>query len=445
MTKAKIGLSDHFTYKKLIRFTFAPIIMMVFTSIYGVVDGYFVSNYVGKTPFAALNLIWPFIMIMGSIGFMFGTGGSALVAKTMGEGNSKKANEQFSLLVYISIILSFLIAVIAYIFMRDISILLGARGELLENCVLYGRILCTSVVFFVLQFEFQSFFVTAEKPKLGLYMTLMCGIANMILDWLFIAVFKFGLAGAASATAISQFIGGVFPLIYFARKNSSRLKLTKTKFNLWVLYRTCSNGLSELLSNISMSLASMLYNAQLMKYIGENGVSAYGVLMYVNLIFLSIFIGYCIGTSPVISFNYGSQNQEELKSIFKKSLRILCVSSVFMFVCSLLLSRPLSILFVGYDKELLELTQRGFFFFSFSFLFAAIPMFASALFTALNNGLISAIISVFRTVVFQVAFVFLLPLLFSVDGIWISISFAELCSVIISVIMFIAFKKKYNY
>lgn len=445
MTKAKIGLSDHFTYKKLIKFTLSPIIMMVFTSIYGVVDGYFVSNYVGKTPFAALNLIWPFIMVMGSIGFMFGTGGSALVAKTMGEGDNKKANEQFSFLVYISIIMSVVIALLAFIFMRPISILLGAQGELLRNCVLYGRILCTSVVFFVLQFEFQSFFVTAEKPKLGLYMTLLCGISNMILDWLFIAVFDFGLAGAASATAISQFIGGIFPIIYFSKKNSSLLKLTKAKFNLWALYRTCYNGMSELLSNISMSLVSMLYNAQLMKYVGENGVAAYGVLMYVNLIFLSIFIGYCIGTAPVISFNYGALNHDELKGILKRSMVILTTSSVIMFLLSLLLSRPLSILFVGYDKELLDLTQRGFFFFSFSFLFAGIPMFASSFFTALNNGLVSAIVSVLRTVVFQVAFVLILPLFLKVDGIWVSLACAELFALFVAVIMLIANKKKYQY
>ncbi len=445
MTKAKISLSDHFTFKKLIRFTFAPIVMMIFTSIYGVVDGYFVSNYVGKTPFAALNLIWPFIMVLGSIGFMFGTGGSALVAKTMGEGNSKKANEQFSFIVYVSIVLSVVFALISFVLMRPISVLLGAQGQLLDNCVVYGRILCLSVPFFVLQFEFQSFFVTAEKPKLGLYMTLVCGIANMILDWLFIAVFDLGLAGAAGATAISQFLGGVYPLVYFIRKNTSLLKLSKTRFNLWVLSRTCTNGMSELLSNISMSLVSMLYNAQLMNYIGEDGVAAYGVLMYVNLIFLSVFIGYCIGTAPIVSYNYGAQNHTELQSIFKKSITILCVSSIAMFALALILAKPLSVIFVGYDKNLLELTTKAFVYFSFSFLFASIPMYASAFFTALNNGLISATVSVLRTVVFQIAFVLILPLFLSVDGIWISLACAELCALIVAVIMLAIHKRKYRY
>ena len=445
MTKTKICLSDHFTYKKLIKFTFSPIVMMIFTSVYGVVDGYFVSNYVGKTPFAALNLIWPLIMVLGSIGFMFGTGGSALVAKTMGEGDNKKANEQFSFLVYVSVALSVILAIVAFVLMRPISIMLGAHGALLDNCIIYGQILCLSVPFFVLQFEFQSFFVTAEKPKLGLYMTLVCGIANIILDWLFIAVFEFGLAGAAGATAISQFLGGIYPLIYFLRKNSSLLKLSKTRFNMWALYRTCSNGMSELISNISMSLVSMLYNAQLMKYIGEDGVAAYGVLMYVNLIFLSVFIGYCIGTAPIVSYNYGAQNHSELKNIFKKSITILCASSIVMLALALILAKPLSIVFVGYDENLLELTKKAFIYFSFSFLFAGIPMFASAFFTALNNGFISATVSLLRTVVFQIAFVLILPLIFGVDGIWISLACAELCALIVSVILLAVYKRKYHY
>lgn len=422
-----------------------PIAMMIFTSIYGVVDGYFVSNFVGKTPFAALNLIWPLVMIMGSIGFMFGTGGSALVAKTMGEGDKTRANNQFSLLVYVSVILSILIATVAFIFMKPIAMMLGAQGELLKNCVLYGRILCLAVPFYVLQFEFQSFFVTAQKPKLGLYMTLVCGVTNMILDFLFIAVFEWELAGAASATAISQFIGGIFPIIYFSRRNTSLLRLTKTKFDSFVLSRTCTNGMSELLSNVSMSLVSMLYNAQLMKFVGENGVAAYGVLMYVNLIFLSVFIGYSIGTAPVISYNFGAKNTQELKNIRKKSIVIITLSSIFMCVLSLLLSNPLSKLFVGYDEALFTLTQRGFFLFSFSFLFAGMCIFSSAFFTALNNGLVSALISVLRTVVFQVAFVLILPLVLNVDGIWCSLSFAELCSCVIAIILLILNKKKYSY
>ena len=422
-----------------------PIAMMIFTSIYGVVDGFFVSNFVGKTPFAALNLIWPLVMIMGSIGFMFGTGGSALVAKTMGEGDKTRANNQFSLLVYVSVILSILIATVAFIFMKPIAMMLGAQGELLKNCVLYGRILCLAVPFYVLQFEFQSFFVTAQKPKLGLYRTLVCGITNMILDFLFIAVFEWELAGAASATAISQFIGGIFPIIYFSRRNTSLLRLTKTKFDSFVLSRTCTNGMSELLSNVSMSLVSMLYNAQLMKFVGENGVAAYGVLMYVNLIFLSVFIGYSIGTAPVISYNFGAKNTQELKNIRKKSIVIITLSSIFMCVLSLLLSNPLSTLFVGYDEALFTLTQRGFFLFSFSFLFAGMCIFSSAFFTALNNGLVSALISVLRTVVFQVAFVLILPLVLNVDGIWCSLSFAELCSCVIAIILLILNKKKYSY
>ncbi len=445
MTKAKIQLSDHFTYKKLIRFTLPSIAMMIFTSIYGVVDGLFVSNFVGKTPFAAVNLIWPFIMMLSSIGFMFGTGGSALVAKTMGEGDKKKANSQFSLLVYVSFVLSVIISILAFLFIRPVASLMGAQGELLDNCVLYGRILIVTMPFFTMQFEFQSFFVTAEKPQLGLWMTVASGVTNIVLDALFVAVLELGLVGAAIATSMSQLVGGAFPLIYFANKNSSLLRLSKTRFNIWVLTRTCTNGISELLSNISMSLVSMLYNGQLMSLVGENGVAAYGVLMYVNLIFLSLFIGYSIGTAPIISYNYGSANHIELKSILKKSFVILVISSVVMFGLSLVLSKPLSRLFVGYDDKLFELTVRGFFFYSFSFLFAGIGIFGSSFFTALNNGLVSAVISVLRTVVFQVAFVLLLPVILGVDGIWLSISFAELCSLIVAVILLITNKKRYHY
>ena len=432
-----IQLSDHFTYKKLLRFTFPSIIMMIFTSIYGVVDGVFVSNFVGKTPFAAVNFIMPFLMILGAVGFMFGTGGSALIAKTMGENKLKKANELFSLFVYVSFVLGIVIAGFSFFLIRPIAQLMGAKGILLDQCVLYGRIVILAVPGFILQMEFQSFFITAEKPNLGLYVTIISGVANMILDALFMAVFHWGLAGAAAATALSQTLGGVIPLLYFSRKNTSLLRLCKTRFDGKALWKACINGFSELMSNISMSLVSMLYNIQLIKYAGENGVAAYGVLMYVNMIFLAIFIGYSIGTAPVISYHYGAQNHSELKSLLKKSFRILILASLSMLALSELLARPLSQIFVSYDADLLDLTVRGFGIYSFSFLFAGINIFASSFFTALNNGLISALISFLRTLVFQVASVLLLPLILGIDGIWISIVVAELiaCGVSLAFIM----------
>lgn len=432
-----LQLSDHFTYKKLLRFTFPSIIMMIFTSIYGVVDGVFVSNFVGKTPFAAVNFIMPFLMILGAVGFMFGTGGSALIAKTMGENKLKKANELFSLFVYVSFVLGIVIAGFSFFLIRPIAQLMGAKGILLDQCVLYGRIVILAVPGFILQMEFQSFFITAEKPNLGLYVTIISGVANMILDALFMAVFHWGLAGAAAATALSQTLGGVIPLLYFSRKNTSLLRLCKTRFDGKALWKACINGSSELMSNISMSLVSMLYNIQLIKYAGENGVAAYGVLMYVNMIFLAIFIGYSIGTAPVISYHYGAQNHSELKSLLKKSFRILILASLSMLALSELLARPLSQIFVSYDADLLDLTVRGFGIYSFSFLFAGINIFASSFFTALNNGLISALISFLRTLVFQVASVLLLPLILGIDGIWISIVVAELiaCGVSLAFIM----------
>lgn len=440
-----IQLSDHFTIKRLLRFTVPSIIMMVFTSIYGVVDGYFVSNFVGKTPFAAVNFIYPFIMILGTVGFMFGTGGSALVSKTMGEGDTKKANEIFSLLVYASLISGIVITVLGQIFLRPAAIILGAEGQLLEDSVLYGRIILSALPAFVLQMAFQSFFVTAEKPKLGLVATVAAGVTNMALDALLVAVIPLGLVGAALATALSQVVGGVFPIIYFSKKNDSPLRITKTKFDLSALLKTCANGSSELMSNISMSLVSMLYNIQLLKYAGENGIAAYGVMMYVNFVFISIFIGYSIGSAPVIGYHFGARNHSELRGLLKKSLGIVSIASVLMVALALALSRPMSGMFVGYDEELFEMTLRGFKVFSASFLFAGFAIFSSGFFTALSDGLTSAIISFLRTLVFQIAAVMLLPLIWELDGIWISIIVAEAMAVAVSAIFMVIKKKKFGY
>ena len=441
----KIYLSDKFTYGKLLRFTAPSIIMMIFTSIYGVVDGFFVSNYVGKTPFAAVNFIYPFLMILGTAGFMFGTGGSAIVAKTLGENNEEKANRLFSFFVYISVALGAVIAVLAFIFIRPIAAALHAEGELLENCVLYGRIFILGLPMYVLQMEFQSFFVTAGKPGLGFLSTVAGGLTNMIFDALFIVVFKWGLAGAAAATVMGQCVGGIIPLVYFFRPNTSLLRLGKTNFDGAALMKATTNGSSELMSNISMSLVSMLYNVQLIKYAGEDGVSAYGVLMYVNLVFLAIFIGYSIGTAPVIGYHYGAKNPAEIGSILKKSFVIIGISSLAMLGFSEVMAGPLSRIFVGYDPALYEMTVHGFRIFSFQFLFAGVSIFASSFFTALSNGGVSAMISFLRTLVFQTAAILLLPLIWELDGIWISIVAAELVSFVVSLIYIAAKRKKYGY
>ncbi len=440
-----IQLSDRFSYKKLLRFTLPSIVMMIFTSIYGVVDGFFVSNYAGKTPFAAVNFIMPFIMILGAFGFMFGTGGSALISKTMGEGDMPKANRLFSMLVYISLLVGIVIAVLGMVFIRPIAALLGAKGAMLDGCVLYGRIILAVIPAFMLQMEFQSFFITAEKPQLGLAVTVAAGVTNMALDALFVAVFPWGIAGAAAATAISQIVGGLIPLLYFARPNTSRLRLTKFTYDGKALLKTCTNGSSELMSNISMSLVGMLYNVQLMKYAGEDGVAAYGVLMYVSMIFMAAFIGYSIGTAPVIGFHYGAQNHQELKSLRKKSLVLIIAFSVVMLILGEVLARPLSILFVGYDPQLFEMTLRGFAIYSFSFLFSGIAIFGSGFFTALNNGLVSALISFLRTLVFQIAAVLVLPLIWDIDGIWVSIVVADLMAAAVTAAFLVGMRRKYRY
>lgn len=440
-----IALSDHFTYKKLLRFTLPSIIMMVFTSIYGVVDGFFVSNFVGKTPFAAVNFIMPFLMILGAVGFMFGTGGSALIAKTMGEGDLDKAKRLFSLLVYVSVACGVVIAAVGIVFLRPIAASLGAEGRMLEDCVAYGRIILLALPAYMLQYEFQSFFVTAEKPQLGLAVTVASGVTNMVLDALLVAVFPLGLEGAAAATAISQCVGGIVPFLYFCRPNSSLLRLTKTRFDGKALLKACTNGSSELMANISMSIVGMLYNVQLIQYAGEDGVAAYGVLMYVNMIFLAAFIGYSVGTSPVIGYHYGAENHRELRNLLKKSLVVISICSVAMLLLALVLARPLALMFVGYDESLMQLTLRGFRIFSLSFLFSGIAIYGSSFFTALNNGLISALISFLRTLVFQIAAVLLLPLIWGIDGIWISIVAAEVMAVVVTVSFLAISRKKYHY
>ena len=385
-------------------------------------------------------------MMLGAIGFMFGAGGNALVAKTLGEGDREKSNKLFSMIIYLSIIVGAVITVLGIVFIRPVADLLGAEGQMLDDCVTYGRIVLLSMIPFMLQIEFQSFFITAEKPKLGLFATLAAGIANMVLDFLFVGVFGFDLVGAACATAISQAIGGFFSLGYFILPiNNSLLKLTRFSFDFGALVNTCTNGCSELMSNISMSLVSMLYNFQLMRIEGEDGVAAYGVLMYVCMIFLSIFIGYSIGTAPIIGFNYGSGNHAELKNMLKKSIVLISVSSVAMLILSLVMASPLSHLFVGYDDELLQLTKRGFYIFSASFLFCGIGIFGSSFFTALNNGVISAVISFMRTLVFQTAAVLILPILFDIDGVWLSLVVAELLAGIVTIVFVLAYKKKYHY
>ena len=441
----KIQLSDRFTYSKLFRFTLPSVIMMVFTSIYGVVDGFFVSNFVGKTPFAAVNFIMPVLMILGTVGFMFGAGGSALIARTMGEGDSERARRLFSLFVYVTVALGVVLGAFGFIFIRPIAVWLGAKGEMLENCVLYARIILPALPALMLQYEFQSFFITAERPQLGLMVMIAAGITNMVLDALFTAVLPFGLAGAASATAISQSLGGIIPLFYFGRRNSSRLRLCRTVLDWKALLKACTNGSSELMSNISMSIVGMLYNAQLLHYAGEDGVAAYGVLMYVSMIFMAIFIGYSTGVAPVVSFHFGADGREELRSLYRKSIVIILSASAAMLGLAEALARPLSAVFVGYDPDLFRMTVGAFGIYSFSFLFSGIAIFGSAFFTALNDGLTSALISFLRTLVFQVAAVLIFPLIWGIDGIWLSIVAAEVMAAVVTLAFLGGKRRMFHY
>lgn len=442
----KIQLSEHFTYNKLLRFVFPSIVMMIFTSIYSVVDGLFVSNFVGKTALASINLILPFLMGLSALGFMIGTGGSAIVAKTLGEGDPKRANSYFSMLVYVTAIGGIILALLGMLLVPSVASLLGAEGELLANCILYGRINFISLPAFMLQNVFQSFFVTAEKPKLGLAVIITAGVTNMILDLLFVGILGFGLAGAAVATVCGEMIGGLFPVFYFSRKNSSLLRLGKTQFNGRILMQTCVNGSSELMTNLSSSIVNSLYNIQLMKFAGENGVAAYAAIMYVNFIFIAIFLGYSIGSAPIISYHYGAGNHGELKNLYKKSLQLVGSWGILLFILAQLLATPLAKLFVGYDSTLLAMTQIGFRIYSLVYLINGFNIFGSSFFTALNNGVVSAVISFLRTLVFQIGAVLILPIVFGgINGIWSSVTVAELLTLCITITFFVRQRRKYHY
>ena len=445
--KQQIQLSDHFTYRRLIRFILPSVGMMIFTSIYLVVDGFFVSNFAGKTPFAAVNLIMPLINIFATVGFIFGTGGSAIVAKTFGEGDKEQANKYFSLFTYVSFALGIILSVLGILFIRPIASALGAEGEMLNNACLYARIILLALPFNILQVYFQTFFITAEKPELGFAITLSSGVTNMILDAILVILLPqpYKLAGAAVATSMSQVVGGVVPLFYFGRKNSSILQMGKTRFDIKALIKACVNGSSEFMSNVAMSVVGMLYNIQLLKYAGENGVAAYGVMMYVSMIFSAAYVGYSIGSAPIISYHDGAQNHDELKSLLQKSLRMIGVFGIAMTVSAELLATPLAKVFVGYDTELMELTVSGFRIFALSFVFMGFAIFASGFFTALNDGVTSAVISFLRTFIFQCGAVILLPMLWGIDGIWFSVVVAELIAVVISAIFGVVKKDKYHY
>lgn len=441
----QIQLSDHFDYSRLLRFTLPSIAMMVFTSVYSVVDGYFVSNYAGKQPLAAVNMAWPVIMMLASLGMMFGTGGSALIAAAQGRGRKQRANEYFSLIVYVVIVLGFVLAGATWFLMEPIMKLLGAEGNLLADCVFYGQVCLVGLPAFMMQMLFQTLFITSGKPQLGFYVTVGAGVANMILDGLFIGMMGMGLFGAALATDFGFLVGGIIPLFYFARNNSSSLRLGRACWKPHALLKACFNGSSEMLSGIASSIVTLLYNFQLLRYVGENGVAAFSVIMYVTFIFFAIFFGYCNGVAPVISFHFGARNQTELKNLFKRCAVFIGVTGVCLFILAQLTAPFLAKLFVGYDAELYNTTVYAFRIVCFSFLISGFGIFGSSLFTALNNGFISATISTCRSIIFEAGFVLLFPLLLGINGIWFAIWGTEIATLVLTAIFIIRKRKVYGY
>ena len=444
--KPNIQLSDHFTYGRLLRFTAPSIAMMVFTSIYSVVDGFFISNFAGKTAFAALNLIAPFLMILGGMGFMIGTGGTALVSRCLGSRDLEKAQRYFSQMVEFTAALGIVLTLVGLIFMEPIARALGATEDMIPDCVLYGRIVISFNTAFMFQNVFQSFLIAAEQPKLGLIATVGAGITNMALDALLVGVFHWGVAGAALATGLSQTVGAAIPLFFFlSRRNKSALRIRLTRLEAKPILQACGNGASELMGNISSSIAAIVYNFQLLHYLGEDGVSAYGVLMYVGFIFVAMFIGFTIGASPIISFHFGAENRAELRNMFRKGLVLMGLGGIAMVASSNLLAGILARLFVGYDEKLRALTESALRLYSLSFLFAGFNIFISALFTALNNGTVSAIVSFLRALVLQIAMVLLLPILIGENGLWLAATATEVFALLIGVAFLLGNRKKYGY
>lgn len=445
MVKSEIKLSDHFTYGRLLRFVLPSVIMMIFTSIYNMVDGLFVSNFAGKEAYSAINIVMPVMIMLSCVGFMFGTGGSAVVAKTLGEGEREKADRYFSMFVYVTFAIGVIILIAGQIVMEPVVGLLGATGKVKYWAVIYGRINICSLPFFMLQVAFQSFYNSAGKPVLGLVSTIITGVGNMVLDALFVVGFGWGLPGAALATSICEGIGGLIPIVYFARKNTSNLRLGKPSHDVRILFRGAFNGISEFMTNIASSIVAILYNLQLIRLIGQSGVAAYGTMQYVGFLFAAVFMGYSLGSSAIISFNHGAQNYSELRNIYLKSIRLIAVTGVVMFLLAELSGREVVGFFVGYDSELMKLTLGGYRIYSIVFLMWGFNIFASSLFTALNNGMLSALISMLRTLVFEIAMIFLLPLVFGAGGIWAAAPMADFLALIISVSLIMANRKRYHY
>ena len=441
----EIKISEHFTYKKLLRYVLPCVAMMVMTSVYSIVDGFFVSNYAGKNAFAAVNLIMPVLMALASFGFMIGTGGRALVAFYLGLKDKKKANEVFSMLIFLIIIGAAVVAAAGFIFMPQIVDLLGASEYIREDAILYGRILIFAEPFYMLQNSFQSFLTTAGKQQYGLWISITAGIVNMGLDFLFVAVFPFGIAGAAAATFTSQCVGGLIPFVYFLRKNSSTLRIAPTRFDWKSIGKACSNGSSEMLSNLSISLVSVLYNFQLMKAAAENGIAAYGVVMYASYLAIAVYMGYALGINPIVGYNYGAKNTKELHSILKSSLVITGCAALVITAVTEILALPIAKIFVGYDEVLCQMTKKGFMLYSVSYLFSGFNIFGSAFFTGLNNGKISAAISFLRTLVIQIIAVLLLPVWFGIDGIWCAVTVAEILTLFVTVGFLLWGRKQYGY
>ena len=419
--------------------------MMLFTSMYGVVDGLYLSHFSGKEAFAAITLIIPLPLLIGAWAYMIGAGGSAVIAKAIASDRQKDANEYFSFLVLISVLGSILLAGIGEIFLEPCAKLLGANDEMLPFCMTYGRILIAAVPLYVLQNVFQSFLTVAEHPKIGLAINLVSAFLNMALNFVFIRITNEVVTAVALATVVSQFVGGITPFVFFVRSKSTTLRFGRPHMPMSLLGPVFANGVSEFVSEIFHPLASVMYNYKLMELTGLNGVAAYGVLMNVGFLFGSVFLGFAVGSAPLFTYKYEREDHDELHSLFIKSTISVVLMGFLLYGVACMIEGPFAAEFFGGDELLITMTEEAFALHSLSYMVMGLAVFASAFFTAIHDSRVSFLISFLRTLLFEVLAILLLPMLFDLNGVWAASLTSEVLTLLVTVGLLISKKEKYQY
>ena len=437
-------LDQKWSAGSLLRFAFPTIVMMIFMGLYTIVDTIFVAQFVNTDALSSINIVCPIINITVGLGTMIATGGNAIVSRKMGAGENQEAKEDFTLLILTGAVIGFLILLGGTIWIDKIVYALGASDLLFPYCKDYLMVLFLFIPANILQTLFSNLFVTAGKPTLGLALAVLAGIANIVFDYVFIVLLQMGIKGAAIGTGIGYMIPSIIGTVFFLMKRSE-LHFCKPNMDASVLLKSCSNGVSELVSQCSAAVTTFLFNVTMMKLLGEDGVAAITVLIYSQFLLTTLYIGFSMGTAPVVSYNYGSGNVKQLKKTVRICFSFIAGISIFVFLFSLLGGESIAKVFAENNRNVFEITKNGFSIFSFSFLFSGCNIFSSALFTALSNGKASATISFLRTFGFITVSLLVLPRFLEVTGVWLAVPFAELFTLMLTVYLLCRHRKQYNY